>query len=69
MIYTAFCQSVSGKGTIWIDKIEASTVEDAKQLAREVCADDWKCDPENVHCLGIARGNVEIADWDDLGDD
>lgn len=69
MIYTAFCQDTSGRGTIWIDKVEASTVEDAKNLAREACADDWGYeDASQIHVLGIARGNVEIADWEDLGD-
>lgn len=75
-IYTAFCQSTDGRGTIWIDTVEVednpedpdATVAAAKRTAREACANDWEYDVEDVHCLGLAVGSVEIAEWDDLND-
>lgn len=70
-IYTAFCQSVDGDGTIWIDTVEAPGNDTAKaiEMARTRCADDWHWPVENVHCLGLAAGDVEILHWEDLNDD
>lgn len=64
--YTAFCQDIDGRGTIWISDVEADSPESAAGEAREKCAEDWGCDVEGVHCLGIAEGNVNILLWDDL---
>ena len=67
--YTVFCQESSGTGTIWIDMLTAdktTTMESIAARARKKCARDWECDPEDVHCLGVARGNVQIAYWEDL---
>ena len=74
--YTAFCQQSDGRGTIWIDTVEVeddpqdcdATIEAAKLAAREACANDWGWDFDDVHCLGLAVGNVEIAEWEDLND-
>uniref|UniRef100_A0A6M3M272 Uncharacterized protein n=1 Tax=viral metagenome TaxID=1070528 RepID=A0A6M3M272_9ZZZZ len=67
--YTAFCQQSDGKGTIWIDTVTASGPMDAIGEARAKCANDWEYDVEDVHCLGLATGNVEIVYWEDLNDD
>lgn len=64
--YTAFCQSTDGRGTIWIESIEADTVEAAIQIARERCAECWEYSVEDVHCLGIAAGDVAIEHWEDI---
>ncbi len=53
---TAFCQGEGWDGTIWIDTVEASTIDEARELARGNCAEDWGYDPE---------GDVTIADWED----
>ena len=66
--FTAFCQDANGTGTIWIDKVQATSIEKAATVARETCAQDWGCDPEQVHCLGLATGDVQIVHWEDLGD-
>ena len=66
MIYTAFCQEVTGNGTIWISTVEAADVESATVAARESCAADWDYDVADVHCLGLAQGAVQIAHWEDL---
>ena len=80
--YTAFCQASDGRGTIWIDTVgvpslgpdpeitdAGAQIEAAKLVARIACADAWGCDPDDVHCLGLAKGDVEIVDWEDLNDD
>jgi hypothetical protein len=67
--YTAFCQHVSGRGTIWIDKVEGDDINDACERAAEACAADWECDPDTVHVLGLAKGDCEIVIWEDIGND
>lgn len=72
--YTAFCQEVSGEGTIWISFVDAIDVENAKHVAKEACARDWDWldDPTDyrttIHVLGIAAGEVEIEYWEDICD-
>lgn len=68
-IYTAFCQKASGGGTIWIEQVEAADLTEAAVVAKEACAEVWEYDdPEDIHVLGLAAGNVDILMWDDLGD-
>lgn len=64
--YTAFCQQTNGKGTIWITNIDANNLEEAIDLAIQECALDWEDSPTNVHCLGIAEGDVNILHWEDI---
>lgn len=65
-IYTAFCQQTNGKGTIWISTFRATDVAEAIDLAIQGCALDWEDSPTNVHCLGIAEGDVNILHWEDI---
>ncbi len=67
-LYTAFCQGADGRGTLWIDTVEAESVDEAVQLAIEHCANNWDCGEDEVHCLGIAGGDVDILFWDDFED-
>ena len=68
-IFTAFCQEADGSGTIWIGTVVCEDdVMAAVSMAREACAADWDYDPEDVHVLGIARGEVEICHWVDICD-
>lgn len=64
--YTAFCQESDGTGTIWIDTVEAESVEDAKERAIAKCSFDWNFDPLSIHCLGIAAGDCKIHFWKDV---
>lgn len=68
--YTAFFQETTGEGTIWIDTVQAATLEDAKVEARAKCLTDWgdSFAPEDIHCLGIAAGEVNILHWEDICD-
>lgn len=68
-IFTAFCQEADGSGTIWISTIVCEDdVTAAVAMAREACAADWDYDPDDIHVLGIARGDVEICHWEDICD-
>lgn len=64
--YTVFCCDPCGGGTVWIDNVEASTLARAKKIGREKCAADWSCKPSEVHVLGVAYGDVDIAFWEDV---
>jgi hypothetical protein len=72
--FTVFVRDLSEVGgTTWIDTVRAVTVEDAKRKAVRACAEAWGYldDPETVHlveeltCIGVAKGNVQILDWQD----
>ena len=70
-IYTAFCQQADGGGTIWISTVHAdpgASLETIRRRALEACAEDWGMNPASgdIHCLGIARGNVPLVFWHDL---
>jgi hypothetical protein len=64
--YTAFCQQTNGKGTIWVSTFQALDVNEAIDLAIQECALDWEDLQTNVHCLGIADGDVNLLHWDDI---
>lgn len=68
--YTAFCQEATGEGTIWIDKVEADSLDEAITAARAACLSDWgrQLYPEDIHVLGIAEGNVTVLYWSDICD-
>lgn len=74
--YTAFCQEANGRGTIWIEAIEVAEVGDPEEqieLARseaiKACAYAWYGDDDEIEpdivCLGLAKGDIEIVEWDD----
>ncbi|NTG01864.1 hypothetical protein G6L30_17245 [Agrobacterium rhizogenes] len=64
-IYTAFCLHTDGRGTTWISCVEASSVEEAQETAKAACADDWGCERQEIHVLGIAQGDINILHWQD----
>jgi hypothetical protein len=68
--FTAFCQQADGKGTIWIGtvEVEENSCTVAAAAAREECAAAWGYDPEEVHCLGLAVGDVDIVYWEDINE-
>ena len=63
--YTVFCQDVTGEGTIWIDCVQATSLEHAKHVGRTECAEDWGEDIEEIHVIGVAEGDVNILYWED----
>ncbi len=63
--YTAFCREADGSGTIWIGSCQGDSIEEAQQDARELCANDWGYAVEDVACIGLAAGDVDIVFWED----
>lgn len=39
--FTAFCQQANGRGTVWIQAVEAETLEDAIPTAINDCAEGY----------------------------
>ncbi len=72
--FTFWCQEASGEGTIYIGVLQAADVEAAKIAGVQECCDEWDSGPEgqptytpeDIHLLGIAAGDVEILEWNDL---
>lgn len=72
--FTVFCQQVDQLGTIHIDSVQAVDIESAIQAGREQCLADWNGGTsgedapftlEDIHCLGVAQGDVRILHWQD----
>ncbi len=72
--FTVFCQQADQLGTIHIDSVEAADLASAIQAGREQCLVDWNGGPskpdalftlEDIHCLGVAAGDVTILHWND----
>lgn len=63
--YTAFVRQKDGKGTTWIDDVEGRDIEEANLNAEIKCAADWDCSHQDVICVGLAEGVVQIANWED----
>jgi len=72
--FTVFCQQSDELGIIHIDSVEAPDLESAILAGRMRCLDDWnggnngKDAPftlEDIHCLGVAEGDVRILHWED----
>ena len=64
--YTVFCQDITGEGTIWIECVQATSLEHAKLVGRMECAEAWgREDIEEIHVLGVAEGDVNILYWED----
>jgi hypothetical protein len=65
--YTVFCKSEDSDGTTWIGSVKAKSDDEAIRKGREQSAADWDY-PEDVTpppCIGLAKGNVQILQWDD----
>lgn len=75
--FTVFCQQADQLGTIHIDSVEAVDLASAIQAGREQCLADWNGGStgtdapftlEDIHCLGVAEGDVRILHWEDQTD-
>ncbi len=75
--FTVFCQQTDQLGTIHIDAVEATDLESAILAGRQQCLADWNGGSsesdasftlEDIHCLGVAEGDVTILHWKDQQD-
>jgi len=72
--FTVFCQQADQLGTIHIDTVEATDLDSAIKAGRMQCLADWNGGAsgadapftlEDIHCLGVAEGDVHILHWQD----
>ena len=77
LTFTVFCQQADQLGTIHIDSVEAADLASAIQAGREQCLADWNGGAtgsdaaftlDDIHCLGVAEGDVRILHWEDQSD-
>ena len=75
--FTVFCQQADQLGTIHIDSVEAADLASAILAGRKQCLADWNGGStgadapftlEDIHCLGVAEGDVRILHWEDQSD-
>lgn len=71
--FTVFVRQADGRGTTYITSVIAASVEEAKALAKEECSQEWSVNGspwaiEDLIVLGVARGDVEIVEWEDTED-
>ncbi len=72
--FTVFCQQTDQLGTIHIDTVEATDLPSAILAGREQCLRDWNGSEtgslslDDIHCLGVAEGDVRILHWKDQPD-
>lgn len=69
--FTTFCQQADGKGTIHITSVKARNLKGAIAAGRRECHADWggrggEYKLKDIHCLGVAEGDVTILHWQDL---
>lgn len=63
--FTVFCTDTYGECSTWISAVEARDCAHAKEVASAQCARDWSVEPDAIHILGVAEGDVRILDWND----
>ena len=64
--YTVFIRQPDNTGTTFISSAEAETEEEAIAAVLEECRDCWDWEGDDLHVLGVAAGDIEILEWDDL---
>lgn len=69
--FTVFIQQADGRGTVHIADYEAATSADAAAAALDQVSVDWGSesepwDKDNLRVLGIAKGDIDIVEWNDL---
>lgn len=68
-VFTVFCREKSGRGTTWVDVIEARDVADAKERGIAKCSFDWNYDPLEIYVIGVLAGEAVVLEWEDFDND
>lgn len=68
--YTVFVRQLDNMGTTHVDCYEAYSIQEAKEKAIAQVLEDWGGEyaADDLHILGVAAGDVDLIEWDDLGD-
>jgi hypothetical protein len=63
--YTVWIQQADGRGTTYVTTVKARTAQSAGRKALRECAGEWGWNVDSLAILGIAKGNVELIEWND----
>lgn len=65
--FTVFVTEANGRGTVHISAHAARSPEGAAKAGLKQTAADWGCrGTRDLRVLGIAKGDIEIIEWNDL---
>lgn len=69
-VFTVWVQQANGEGTTHISSHAAADADEAATLAMGETCRNWGIDfePDALRILGIAKGEVEIVEWEDLNE-
>lgn len=66
LVFTLFCRDANDQhATTFVTSLEATSVDEAKDLAAEECADAWAQEIDTIKVIGVARGDVSLVEWVD----
>jgi len=64
--WTVWLTDVGGAGTTYVTAARAESMADAVEVAMTECRSEWNQEDDYpLHVLGVARGDVEIVEWND----
>jgi hypothetical protein len=64
--FTVWIQQANGRGTTHVSSHDAASEAQAEMAALEETSADWGDWPvDQLRVLGIAKGSVEIVEWND----
>jgi hypothetical protein len=66
--YTVWICESNGSGTTHVSSHSAMDPEQAKRRAIAETMADWDYPEIEVHVLGVAKGDIELIEWNDLCD-
>lgn len=69
--YTVWICEADGSGTTHVSSHDAKDPQDAAEQAIAETLTDWDWtdeQEEELHVLGIAKGDIELIEWNDISD-
>lgn len=64
--FTVFVRASNNTGTTYITTVEAADTEEAKRIGLAECQDEWGYPEDHLTVVGVAEGDVNILEWDDI---
>jgi len=64
--FTFWIAQANGEGTHYVTAVTSHRLGSAKIEALNDCAEDWQCEADTLHILGVAKGDIEILEWDEV---
>ena len=67
-VFTVICALQDRASTsTYHTSVASDSSKEAAKLALEECAEAWECDVDDLVVIGMYRGRVPLAAWDDDG--